>query len=55
MESKLALQAKLALLAATQRMSPELRLDAFLMHCQLMMELRLAGQRIQPASRSLPP
>jgi hypothetical protein len=54
MESKLALQAKSALLAATQRMSPEQRLDAFLMHCQLMMELRLAGQRIQPAApRSL--
>jgi hypothetical protein len=54
MESKLALQAQLALLAATQRMSPEQRLDAFLMHCQLMMELRLAGQRIRRASRSLP-
>ncbi|MGO9945816.1 MAG: hypothetical protein ACLPWG_03070 [Steroidobacteraceae bacterium] len=54
MESKLALQAKAALLAATQRMSPEQRLDAFLMHCQLMMELRLAGQRIQAAPRSLP-
>jgi len=53
MESKLALQAKLALLAATQRMSPGQRLDAFLAHCQLMMELRRAGQPIQAASRSL--
>ena len=54
MESKLALQAKSALLAATQRMSPEQRLDAFLMHCQLVMELRLAGQRMQAASHTLP-
>ena len=54
MESKLALQAKSALLAATQRMSPEQRLDAFLMHCQLVMELRLAGQRMQAASHPLP-
>jgi len=54
MESKLAAEAKSALLAATQRMSPEQRLNAFLMHCQLMMELRLAGQRIEPAPRSPP-
>jgi len=51
MRSKLALEAKLALLAATQRMSPEQRLDAFLMHCQLIMELRLAGQHMHLATR----
>lgn len=52
MESKLALQAKLAVLAATQRLSPEQRLNAFLVHCQLMTQLRLAGQRIQTPLRS---
>jgi hypothetical protein len=51
MESKLAREAKSALLAATQRMSPEQRLDAFLMHSQLMMELRRAGKMVQPAPR----
>jgi hypothetical protein len=55
MQSKLALEAKLALLAATQRLSPEQRLDAFLAHCQLMMELRRAGQLIRLAPRPLPP
>jgi hypothetical protein len=33
------------LLAATQRLTPEQRLDAFLTHSRLMMELFQAGQR----------
>ena len=34
-----------ALLAATQRLTPEQRLDAFLTHSRLMMELFQAGQQ----------
>jgi hypothetical protein len=33
------------LLAATQRLTPEQRLDAFLTHSRLMMELFQAGQQ----------
>jgi hypothetical protein len=33
------------LLAATQRLTPEQRLDAFLTHSRLMMELYQAGQQ----------
>jgi hypothetical protein len=55
MESKLAVETKLALVAITQRMSPEQRLDAFLIHCQLMMELRQAGRQIQPATQRVTP
>jgi hypothetical protein len=51
MESKLAAEAKRSLLAANQRLTPEQRLDAFVVHCRLMMELYHAGQRI----RSAPP
>jgi hypothetical protein len=47
MESKLANQAKLALIAATQRLTPEERLNAFLAHCQLMIELRKAGAQMR--------
>jgi hypothetical protein len=39
MESKLANEARLALLAAARCLTPEQRLNAFLTHCQLMMEL----------------
>jgi hypothetical protein len=45
MESKLAEEAERALIDATQRLSPEERLNAFLVHCRLMMELHEAGQR----------
>ena len=44
MESKLAREAKLAAIAATQRLTPEERLNAFLQHCQLMVALYRAGQ-----------
>ena len=37
------------LLAATQRLTPEQRLDAFLTHSRLMMELYLAGQHARDA------
>ncbi len=45
MESLIAKQAELALVEATQRLTPEERLNAFLTHCQLMMELYEAGQK----------
>jgi hypothetical protein len=44
MESKLAKQADLALVAATQRLTPEERLNAFLTHCRLIMDLYVAGR-----------
>jgi hypothetical protein len=53
-ESKLAAQAKLDLVALTQSMTPEQRLEAFLMHSQLMMELYMAGQEIRSKLRRLP-
>jgi hypothetical protein len=37
------------LLAATQRLTPEQRLDAFLTQSRLMMELYQAGQRAREA------
>jgi hypothetical protein len=49
MESKLANEAKLALLAAARRLTPEQRLNTFLAHCQLMMELYAAGQKLRAA------
>lgn len=47
MESKLANEAERALIEATQRMSPEERLNSFLVHCRLMMDLYEAGQKVQ--------
>jgi hypothetical protein len=51
MESKLANEAKLALIAAARRLTPEERLNAFLAHCQLMMELHAAGQKLRSMAR----
>jgi hypothetical protein len=45
MESRLARQAEAALLDTMRRMTPEQRLDAFLEHCQLVMELYDAGRQ----------
>jgi hypothetical protein len=45
---------KAALLAATQRLTPENRLNAFLKHCRLMMEFRHAGRELQAAKQRLP-
>ena len=50
MESKLAKQAERALVEATQRLSPEERLNAFLTHCRLLMELHGAGQTMRMRS-----
>jgi hypothetical protein len=47
MESKLAKEAERELIAATQRLSPEERLNAFLEHCQLVTDLYEAGQKIR--------
>jgi hypothetical protein len=47
MKSKLALEARQALLEDTQCLTPEERLNAFLEHCQLMMALYEAGQQLR--------
>jgi hypothetical protein len=47
MESKLAQEAEEALIAATQRMRPEERLNAFLEHCRLVTQLYEAGQQMR--------
>jgi len=52
MESKVAKQAERALVEATQRLSPEERLNAFLTHCRLVVELYEAGRKIR--TRELP-
>ena len=52
MESKIAKQAERALVDATQRLRPEERLEAFLAHCRLVMELYEAGQKRR--ARSMP-
>jgi hypothetical protein len=52
MESKLAKQAELALVEATQRLSPEERLNAFLEHCRLVTELYEAGQKMRAAEQA---
>ena len=47
MESKLAQQLRQELMAATQALTPEQRLEAFLEHCQLMAELYEAGRHLR--------
>jgi len=47
MFSKLAEEARAAMIAAMQRLSPEERLNAFLVHSRLMVELQQAGQSIR--------
>lgn len=42
------------LVAAMARLTPEERLDAFLEHCELMMELFQAGQQARLTSRNPP-
>jgi hypothetical protein len=46
MESRVAKEAERALVEATQRLTPEERLNAFLTHCRLMMELYQAGRKL---------
>jgi hypothetical protein len=45
MESKLATAGKRALVIQVRRLTPEQRLEAFLVHSRLMTELYRAGQR----------
>jgi hypothetical protein len=54
MDSKLASQAQAALLAAAQKLSSEQRLNAFLRHCRLMMELERGGRQAQPCPQRPP-
>jgi len=50
MESKVAKEAERALVEATQRLGPEERLNAFLTHCRLVMELYETGQKVRSQS-----
>jgi hypothetical protein len=54
MESKLAKEAREALIADARRLTYEQRLNAFLAHCQLVMELHASGQRIRPSRVKAP-
>jgi hypothetical protein len=47
MESKVAKEAERALIEATQRLSPEERLNAFLEHCRLVTQLYEAGEKMR--------
>lgn len=47
MESKLAKQAHQSLLQAMRQLTPEERLNAFLTHCRLMMDLYQAGRQMR--------
>jgi hypothetical protein len=50
MESKLAKDAERALVAGTQRLSPEERLNAYLAHCRLVTELYEAGKELRASA-----
>jgi len=52
-ESKVAKEARLALLADARRLTHEQRLNAFLTHCQLMMQLQAAGEKLRSARKNL--
>jgi hypothetical protein len=52
MRSRLAEQSKRSLLAANQRLTPEQRLEAFLVHCRLMMDLLRAVERARSTAAS---
>ena len=54
MKSKLAEKAERALIDATQKLSPEERLNAFLEHCRLITELSEAGQQIRAGGTPQP-
>jgi hypothetical protein len=49
MKSKLAEAAEKALVEATQRLSPEQRVNAFLTHSRLVMQLYEAGRKMRTA------
>jgi hypothetical protein len=52
MQSKRAKEARKALIAANQSLAPEQRLEAFLVHCRLMAELREIGRNL-PRTRTV--
>jgi hypothetical protein len=52
MQSKIANEARRALVAATQKMTPAERLEACLVHSRLLAELHEAGQRLVPPGRN---
>lgn len=47
MESEVAREAERELIRATQRLTPEQRVNAFLAHCRLVMELHQAGKGLR--------
>jgi hypothetical protein len=47
MESKVAKEAERALIEASQKLSPEERLNAFLEHCRLVTQLYEAGEKMR--------
>lgn len=49
MQSKIAKEARRALIAATQKLSPTERLEASLIHSRLLAQLHEAGSRLRPA------
>lgn len=51
MDSKLAQEAERELIAATQRLTPEERLNAYLRHCRLMVKLHEAGERLRQGKK----
>ena len=51
MRSKLAELARLELREADERLTPEERLEAYLEHCQVLIELYDAGQKLRDAER----
>lgn len=51
-ESKLAQKVRQEVIAATQALTPEQRLEAFLEHCQLMAELYEAGRSLRAEAES---
>jgi hypothetical protein len=55
MESKLAEEARAALLSAVQPLSPEERLNAFLDHCELVMARGEAGRQLKARAAKTEP
>jgi hypothetical protein len=53
MKSKLAEAAEQALVEATQRLSPEQRVNAFLAHCRLVTQLYEAGRKLRSRAAHL--
>jgi hypothetical protein len=52
MQSKVADRLEMALIEATQSLSPEQRLNAFLHHCRLITQLYLVGQKMRSEAQS---